>query len=251
MTEPNAGHIYVLKRYALGRQPGVSITREEYESIVESKRRVLERLAVEELLDLGFTAQLASVSSAIAQLVEEDPRMCLHNIVAQLYDIPYFEAKAVLGDPKLPDSNPNRGAVTGLFFEQLVASVVVPYLRKHVPNVVVSRNRCEDPVVRKNARDPDLVFTVASRTAVFEAKVSPKKGDLEYIRQMRERYVEREILYFLVGGYVTAASETLRSLGAGRWACFMNASARNQLLLDSCAKLDVVLATARKHLVPD
>jgi hypothetical protein len=63
---------YHLKRYVLGRQPSVSISRAEYDEILDARRNVLEHLALEDLFDLlmgnyeEFERELLSLALHIA-----------------------------------------------------------------------------------------------------------------------------------------------------------------------------------------
>jgi hypothetical protein len=195
-----------------------------------------------------FTARLAAVSSSIERIVNDGSPGSLHDLVFQLHDIPYREAKAVLAHPAIADSPPNAGAVTGLFFEQIVASVVVPFLRRHCPEAVIARNRCPNPIARSIARDPDLYFQLGDREVIFEIKVAPKKWDLESVRELRAKYAAAGIAYFLIGGYASASLETMRLFESERWACFMSVSPRNRVAADRGARLDEVLHAARIHL---
>ena len=171
----------------------------------------------------------------------------LHMLLKELYGVPYKEIRHALEEPKVEGTSDNIGPVTGLFFEQLVVAMAVPYIRHFVPDARFQRNQCSEPRVREIARDPDLYVVSHNRHVVVEIKAAPKKRDLERVIEIQQRYASVGIGYYLVGGYVAANPKLLQPFSGG-WACFAECSVRNERHLASIPSFDRVMANAVSHL---
>lgn len=171
----------------------------------------------------------------------------LHELFKQLYGVPYHEIRICLQEPPVDGTSENIGPVTGLFFEQLIVAITVPFIRRAVPAATFERNQCSDSAVRGLSRDPDLHVSLGNRRVVFEFKVSPKKPELDSVLAEHARYTGAGVGYYFVGGYVAANAELLQSFSGG-WACFAECSLRNERVLAGLPSLDTVLANAVTYL---
>jgi len=172
----------------------------------------------------------------------------LHDLVAQVQRVPYQQAHNLFASRLADCSSNNIGSVTGLFFEQNAAALIIGYMRRHVADVRVECNTCSDQQVSAVARDPDVFLTLETRRVVFEVKASPKKRDLERARQLRQQYESQNVRFYLVGGKVSLAPCALQPLTNERWACFTRASKRNTLPLKTLPRLDELLVNASAFL---
>ncbi len=188
-----------------------------------------------------FVGDLTTFHQRLGRAVPTTPPRRLHAILRDLHWIPYVKAKRLFDQPVVDHSARNIGAVTGLFFEQAVAALVVPYLRHRLPGAHFERNSCSVPAVRDIARDPDLFVANGDGYAVIEMKVSPKKRDLAHVEQLRARHNAAGIGYYLVGGEISAAPETFERYSNQQWACFVSAPKRKERLLERLPTLDVVM----------
>ena len=194
-----------------------------------------------------FTKDLSQMFAEIGQRAAAAHSDELHSLLKKLYSVPYGKARSILKTPVTDDKEPNIGSVTGLFFEQLVVSVVVPRIGAALPNARFERNRCSNQTVRSLFRDPDIFVSNGERFAAFEIKVSPKKRDLEYLRRMKTSLDSRDIGFFLIGGHVSANRELLLSFNDG-WATFLDSKQPNRNLLPQLATVDDILERAVSHL---
>lgn len=196
-----------------------------------------------------FVGQMTDFHKRLADAVPATPPGILHKILADLHGIPYVKAKGLLDEPAVDRSSRNPGAVTGLFFEQAVVGLIVPYLRNRLPGARFERNSCSVLGARAITRDPDLFVANGDRFAVFEVKVSPKKRDLDYVERICADYQRAGIGYYLVGGEISAHPEIFERYSAREWACFVSAPKTKRDLLKRLPTLDVVLQAAVRHLV--
>lgn len=175
----------------------------------------------------------------------------LHGTFRSCYWVPKRGLKRVLKRDEEEDVN--VGSATGLFFEQMGASLIESYIRKKVGReVLVERNWSENPDIRDLYEQPDLLMTSADdqRFVVFEFKTAPKKDDLAHVRKQRHTYLEADldVQYFLVGGYVSRKKSALRALLNEGWSTFLTCSSRNQEVLSAGPKLDDLVRRAATHL---
>ena len=196
-----------------------------------------------------FGNDLQSIFDEIGDRVASGSVENLHGILRSIYSVPYEKVRKTLEIPLVNETSENIGSITGLFFEQSVMALVVPFIRRAIPNARFKRNKCSSRRVRALSRDPDLYVKSQEGEAVIEVKVAPKKGDLEHLLQMRERHEAIGVGYYLVGGYVSASATMLGCFRQNTWACFMESSKRNESFLKSLPTLDSVIQTAVKQLV--
>ena len=95
MTVAADTHTYQLKRYALGRQPSLEITKAEYEAILVAKRHVLEHLTIEELLDLVL-GNYEEFERELSGLHSRTPRTLELAMIGALQSIRFNSSVAVL-----------------------------------------------------------------------------------------------------------------------------------------------------------
>jgi len=132
----------------------------------------------------------------------------------------------------------NIGSITGLFFEYNVQTFLVPYIKKHVPEVSIFYN---SSVKHKNLglpRDPDIYFEHHNIGVVVELKVSPKKGDIDYILELKEKYEKRGIHYFFLANYLSANRDRLIELSALKWISIFEVSKTKEKYLTHFNRYD-------------
>lgn len=195
----------------------------------------------------GFARELDGVFVDMGSQVEVN-KIDLHDTLRKIYGVPYEEIRSALLYPKVNWTSENIGSVTGIFFEQAVSSLAVPFIKSKYPNAQIGRNACDSANVRSIARDPDLYVKVSDIEVVIEMKVSPKKRDLEYVKEIKEKFNQAGIGYFFVGGYVAANRELLNSFKSESWACFLEASRRNEDILSILPAFDTVMKNAVYYL---
>jgi cobalamin biosynthesis Mg chelatase CobN len=112
----------------------------------------------------------------------------------------------------------NIGSITGLFFEQNVASVLIPYVRKRIPKVVIYLNSSESHKSLDLPRDPDILLTNGkSKQVVVEVKSAPKKPDIQRLEHLRTKYQSQGIAYFVIANYLALDSTALENLVQENW----------------------------------
>ena len=194
-----------------------------------------------------FGEDLSQMFAEIGHQATTAPSGELHRLLKKMYSVPYGEASGLLEIPVTDGKKPNIGSVTGLFFEQLIVSVVVPCIRAALPSARFERNSCSNQTVRDLVRDPDLFVSFGERIAVFEIKVSPKKRDLENLRERKSLFEGRGIGFFLIGGNVSANRDLLTSVNDG-WATFLDSKQPNRDLLQQLPTVDALLERVIQHL---
>jgi len=172
----------------------------------------------------------------------------LHMLAAELFGIPYHRIRAALQHPKVEANPINIGAVTGIFFEQLMASILIPAIKMVIPNIRCERNCCTHPIISKVASNPDIFISNGEARVVVELKVSPKKMDLEPSILMRSKYSNIGVSYYLIGGYVSASDELLKSCDP-TWCVFLEGSESNKSYLQQYS-LDKLVTQIQKDLQP-
>ena len=85
--------------------------------------------------------------------IYENEKINIHQILKNIYWIPKDEMIKYLYTTQ---SNPNPGAFTGLFFENIVGVFIEPYIKKRVNSVHIERNHCNDENIQIIQRDPDI-----------------------------------------------------------------------------------------------
>ena len=186
-----------------------------------------------------FARGLRSVYEMAGQCPGKSSGINLHSQISEMHWVPYDEIRAALEIPVIEGTSENIGAITGLFFEQAATALLVPVLRKRIPNVRIERNYCTEETVRSVARDPDLYATVSGKHLVIEFKVSPKKVNLENVLWARGQYAKLGVGYYFLGGYASASRELLHKfISKDKWACILDVSSRNQDLLQKLPKFD-------------
>jgi hypothetical protein len=187
--------------------------------------------------------------AARSSLGESGPS--LHDTFRKCYWTPKEGLKRVLRREE--DEDVNVGSATGLFFEQMGASLIEASIREQVEDsITFERNWTQNRDLRALYAQPDLLLTSpdADRYVVFEFKTAPKKGDLGYVREQRQTYLEStfDIQYFMVGGYVTRKKSALRNFMEEGWSTFLTCSDRNRDVVEAGPTLDDLVKRAATHL---
>ena len=197
-----------------------------------------------------FTNGLNNIFADIGEQVQAN-KIDLHETLKKLYGVPNKEIRTALQYPKVDKTSGNIGSVTGIFFEQIVTSLAVSYIKNVYPNAIISRNTCEkSSIVHGITRDPDLYIRENNKEVVIEMKVSPKKADLEYVKNLKEKFEKKNIGYFLVGGYVSADKYLLNSFNLGGWACFLEGSESNKDVISTFPTFTSIIANVNEFLKP-
>jgi len=189
----------------------------------------------------GFASDLSAAYKEMGQIdVMSDTS--LHEGLRSIYWTPYNKIHNALEEPVVDCSSENIGAVTGVFFEQACAALIVPRIRNRVSGVRIERNTCSNDEVSKVARDPDIFASANGKHIVIELKISPKKRELLSVLSTRKEYQSIGVAYYFIGGYVISNPELLGAfIDDSPWACFLDSSARNQDILDQIPVLDSVI----------
>lgn len=196
----------------------------------------------------NFSSKMLDFYQELSEAVKEESESSLHSLLANTYWLPYKIFHDLMEFPSIDSPVKNIGSATGFFFEQLVISLVVPFIQYRLPCCRFARNSTLSPVVENIARDPDLHIMCQDKNAVLEIKVAPKKRDLEWLYMMRQSYEEAGIHYFVIGGYAQVNSHMLSELIGENWISFLAGSDRNKPLLSKLTPIDKVLTTATNYL---
>ncbi|MGE0086477.1 MAG: hypothetical protein AB7S75_18880 [Desulfococcaceae bacterium] len=195
----------------------------------------------------SFADELCSFYTEIGKY-NSDGNNSLHEIIKSLHWVPYEAAHEIVKIPSVESSSGNIGSITGMFFEQVVCSIIVPYIEHSVPAVKIERNCCSDSKVREISRDPDLFIQNGERSAVFEIKVVLTKPGIEKAKKLRENYRQKGVPYFLIGGKISAQRSEFEYLAnkENRWASFTYS--KNENGLQNLPKIDEILKIAVDYL---
>lgn len=198
-----------------------------------------------------FAKRLDSFYERAATQARRDHGLTLHEVFRSNRMVPKRHLQRILSSEE--EENVNVGSATGLFFEQMAASLIEPVLRTEAPGVTVERNAAtHHPELQRVAEQPDLLATSADgeRAVVFEFKAAPKRDDLAAIRRQRKRYVEAgvPVRFYLVGGHVSYKKAELADYVEEGWATFLNASDANKSVLEKGPKLDDLAEAAARFI---
>jgi len=138
----------------------------------------------------SFVSGLLLLYTDVGKDVSDGTLKSLHEVIELLHWVPYKTAHGIVDVPDVNGSSRNIGSITGLFFEQVVCAVIVPHIRRCVPNVSIERNRCSDSKVRGVSRDPDLFIQNGGRSVIFEIKVVLTKPGIERAENLKSRYTQ-------------------------------------------------------------
>jgi hypothetical protein len=197
-----------------------------------------------------FAASLDDFYDRAAEraLMEDGPS--LHETFRACYWVPKEGLQRVLR--RTEDEQVNVGSATGLFFEQMAASLIERALQKRIPNLIVERNQTDHPELRDVRNQPDLVIRHAGtdRAVVFEFKAAPKRNDLNGVRGQRQEFNASPVplQFYLVGGYVAFDKSDLQSYISEGWATFLKSSDRNQEVIENGPTLDDFVRDAARYL---
>lgn len=140
----------------------------------------------------------------------------IHEYLQNVAGVPYSIAHQ-MEVPGVAESSNNIGAVTGIYFEQNVASVVIPYIQKRLPDTKVSLNKSMDHKALGLPRDPDMIVSRGDRQVVIEIKTAPKKRDVEWAQHLKDKYETHGIGYYLIANYVSLRKEEILRLSSEGW----------------------------------
>lgn len=209
------------------------------------------RSEFEEIWD-DFVRQLNDFHERAAVRARRDSDLTLHEVFRKNRIVPKRKLQHLLRSHE--GEKVNVGSATGLFFEQMAASLIEPALREEVAGITTERNAAtHHPTLRKVSEQPDLLVTDADgeRAVVFEFKAAPKQSDLSSVRSQRQQYMDSDVpvQFYLVGGHVSRNKEALADYLEGGWATFLNASDANKPVLESSPKLDDLVDEAAQLLI--
>jgi len=181
-------------------------------------------------------------------LMEDGPS--LHETFQVCYWVPKEGLQRVLRRKK--GEQVNVGSATGLFFEQMAASLIERALRERIPKLKAERNQTEHSELRNVRNQPDLVIRGenSDRAVVFEFKAAPKRNDLKGVRGQRQEFIDSPLplKFYLVGGYVSCNKSDLQSYIGEGWATFLKSSDRNQEVIENGPTLDDFVRDAARYL---
>ena len=197
-----------------------------------------------------FVEEISTLSKDIIDSVSLEKEPNLHGILKSLQAVPYQQAHNLFDGLAIPtNKRPNIGSVTGVFFEIMTASIIQGYIKKHLPDATVELNSCSHTKVGGVARDPDIFIHYNGWHVVFETKTSPKRRDLEHVREQRSKYLGlKHTQYYVVGGHASMNKSLLHQLAEGQWICFTSVSERNQDELKAFPSLDELLEKSVQHI---
>lgn len=194
-----------------------------------------------------FAASVRQIAGRVELAAENSGN--IHLMLGKLYDVPYYQAKNLILQVGSGNSTLNPGPLTGLFFETLVGASVRGFLRANVPGARLTIGRGPQTFPAHLPPNPDICVTHGKNTVVFELKVSPKKPDLDYVKDIRARHEKAGVSYFLIGGEVSGRRESLMELGEEGWVAFLCArSERNREAIEK-ATIDRLLGAAARELL--
>jgi hypothetical protein len=188
-----------------------------------------------------FLKEMDSFYKQMADDLSKTPNTSVHEFLSNTYWIPYTNLHKIMEYPPMDTSRKNIGSATGFYFEQLVISLLVAYIKARLPGCNFARNDALTQEVKAISRDPDLHIVFKNNHVVLEIKVAPKKSDLESVQIMRERYAVENVRYFVIGGWVTAKQDMLSNFIGEDWISFLKASESNMETLEDLTSVDEIL----------